>query len=101
MFWWSACRISIGLPLILPPNASAAIRAASTEPGPIAVAKMPFMSVRTPIRMASPLISARAVVPASASVINRMAVDGLRRLAMAFPDFIVDEFVLVVTPVRR
>jgi hypothetical protein len=44
-----------------PPNSSAAMCAASIDPCPVAVANTQFISVSTPIRMASPLISACAV----------------------------------------
>ena len=43
------------------PNSAAAMRAAVTEPGPMAVANGPLMSVNTPMRMTSVLISARAL----------------------------------------
>ncbi len=34
LFWWSELTMTIGLPSTLPPKSSAAICAATTEPGP-------------------------------------------------------------------
>jgi len=45
---------SIRLPLIDQPKSSAAMRAASTEPRPEALASGPFLSTITPILMTSP-----------------------------------------------
>ncbi len=49
LIWWSAEITVIGLPKTLPPKSSTAICAAATEPGPVAVAAGPDMSVSTPI----------------------------------------------------
>ena len=35
LFWWSAETTSMGAPATLPPKSSAAIRAATAEPGPV------------------------------------------------------------------
>ena len=63
LFWLSADRISMGRPRTLPPASSAAICAARNDPGPIASAYNPVMSVSTPTRMG--LSCARLAVGAS------------------------------------
>ena len=50
LFWWSATSTSIGAPSTRPPKSSAAIRTASTAPGPEMSENTPDMSVSTPIR---------------------------------------------------
>ena len=48
------------LPATMPPNSATAMRAASTEPGPVESAELPDMSVSTPILTTSPEIWALA-----------------------------------------
>src|ERR1700675_4710959 len=57
----------MGRPLMALPNSSAAIRAASTDPRPVALASGPFKSVMTPILMA-PSETCAYAGPATAAI---------------------------------
>src|SRR5262245_42546209 len=52
LFWWSPPIALTGLPRTAPPCSSIAMRAASSEPGPLWSAKFPAMSLSTPIVIA-------------------------------------------------
>jgi hypothetical protein len=79
LFWWSAEMISMRRPSIEKPNSSAAMRAASTDPRPVALESGPFMSVMTPTFMVSSEICAYAgpVMPAAMEIIRYSACGSL------------------------
>jgi hypothetical protein len=88
--WWSAERISMGRPLMEEPNSSAAMRAASTDPRPVALARGPFMSVMTPTLMAASEICecAGRATPAAMEKVRHKARGSLNMdMAKSSPSF--------------
>ncbi len=67
LFWWSPDRISIGMPLTLPPKSATAMRTASTAPLPARSAYGPAKSVMTPILTTPSDICASAAAPPNVS----------------------------------
>src|SRR5215213_8907039 len=67
LFWWSAATTSMGLPSTVPPKSSTAMRAATTDPGPVLSDWPALISESTPILTTSSEIWACAAADPSAT----------------------------------